>query len=101
MGRVVSYVSTIWFIFAFMANYYQLATVFPPKSPRLCRRFINFMDRQPKPVKKTLIMWYCVQSTDEHVSSLYVFDSYKNLQVYFELANDALFLFAFSISAKV
>lgn len=46
-------------------------------------------------------MWYCVQSTYEQVSSLYVFDSYKNLQVYFELANDALFLFAFSISAKV
>lgn len=36
-------------------------------------------------------MWYCVQSSN--VSPLYVFNSYKNLQVYLELANDAPFLF--------
>lgn len=40
------------FFFAFMANYYQLATVFPPKSPRLCRRFVNFYGSTTQTSKK-------------------------------------------------
>lgn len=36
-------------------------------------------------------MWYCVQSPN--VSPLYVFNSYKNLQVNLELAYDGPFLF--------
>lgn len=70
MRSVVLYISTILVYFCVYGQRLPVSHSLPAKSPRLCRRFINFMDRQRKPVKNS--HYVVLRSVTKRITALCV-----------------------------